>query len=182
MTIDTNQNKAFLFANIGLDAVEYDHTFTDGSEMLDYETSTIRKWLNDNFYNTAFNEFEKSIILETFVDNNQASTASTDEISTFGYNNTLDKVFLLSYYEIFAPEYSLQQHLNLQILATDYARIQGTYIYPQVENGDCCWWLRNPHPEYNGSVYIVTDSGSLTFSADPFYYGNAVAPALWIKL
>ena len=64
-----------------------------------WENSTIRTWLNDDFYNSAFSEAEKNLIRETqntsiinshrFMSNNQEKTISTTE-----------KVFLLSEDEV----------------------------------------------------------------------------------
>jgi len=74
-----------------LDSQDFDYTSKsktiDGKiiEINNYEYSRIRSWLNDTFYNTAFNELEQKIILNTLVDNSAASTKDLKNI--YAYNN-----------------------------------------------------------------------------------------------
>ena len=66
-----NDGSKLLLANLALDSQEFypDHNNTpfkhNGAEgyVNTYKLSEIRKWLNDNFYNTAFNSTEQKIIL-----------------------------------------------------------------------------------------------------------------------
>ena len=91
-----------------------------------YETSSIRKWLHGNFYNTAFTDNEKEKISTTTIDNDGYARLSGQEqswLETFGddielsnYNKTQDKVFLLSYNE--TPDKNLAKGSN-------YAHCQG---------------------------------------------------------
>ncbi|MBE6755451.1 MAG: hypothetical protein E7555_03200 [Ruminococcaceae bacterium] len=59
----------------------------------DYANSSIREWLNNDFYNTAFISDEKEQISETRCDNR-------GYISSFDSETTFDKVFLLSYEDL----------------------------------------------------------------------------------
>lgn len=58
----------------------------------DYTTSSIRAWLNDDFYNTAFSPSQKASILTSKLDNK----ASCIDCSEYDSKTTYDKVFLLS--------------------------------------------------------------------------------------
>ena len=56
-----------------------------------WENSNIRKWLNDEFYNSAFTEDEKNRIKEVLLENED-----NDDYMTLGGRDTTDKIFLLS--------------------------------------------------------------------------------------
>lgn len=83
-------NKALLISRYGLDAQKY-NTINTG---VTWEKCTLRTWLNNAFYNKAFNSAEQTAILITNVDNSKNQCYSG--WSTSGGNNTQDKVFLLS--------------------------------------------------------------------------------------
>ena len=101
-----------------------------------YELSNIRKFLNDNFYSTAFNELEKELIELTEVDNSASSTYSSS--NEYACNNTFDKMFLLSYQEA-VTYYSSDEEKKAQ--GSDYAKSQGLYVY----NGYSYYWHRSPN-------------------------------------
>ena len=72
-----------------------------------YSLSTIRKWLNETFYNIAFTSSEKSRIVAVTVDNGERSanpdgnaTLYDDGVNVYACSNTSDKVFLLAEREI----------------------------------------------------------------------------------
>lgn len=92
-----------------------------------WEKCSLRTWLNDTFYNKAFNADAQAAILTTNVDNSKNQGDS--EYSTNGGNNTMDKVFLLSYAEA-------DRHFDIEswndaalIEPTAYAIAQGAEIY-----------------------------------------------------
>lgn len=61
--------------------------FNDNYDATSWETSSVRKWLNEDFFNAAFNDEEKTII-EDYVTVPGDVSAATAEVT--------DKVFLLS--------------------------------------------------------------------------------------
>ena len=72
--LDVQSDKAFLMADLVLDSQDYHYSTSNrtigGSTVYpnNYEHSHIRSWLNDTFYNTAFNAAEKARILTTTVE------------------------------------------------------------------------------------------------------------------
>lgn len=133
-----------------------------------YEHSTIREWLNNAFYNKAFSSPEKGSILTTLVDN----SASTTESSTNPYfsNNTMDKVYLLSYQEAISSTYGFStsdsSSSTRTAVTTDYARAVGADMSYY---GNGYWWLRSPdfidsiiahYVDYDGYIFsnIVDNS------------------------
>lgn len=164
--LDTKGTSILLISKYALDSQAFDSSYSN----FKWEGCSLRKWLNETFLNNAFSTEEQKQIKNTTVsnDNNQY-------INTWSYNNTNDKVFLLSILEVnnyFRSDYARK------CAPTDYAIAQGASTSSSITVGGrstCCWWLRSPgiHPfcasyvNCNGSVYIDGCSGE-------------VRPALWI--
>lgn len=178
-----SSGKALIIANLILDSQDYYPSSSTSSfshnggtgYATNYELSNIRKFLNENFYNTAFNNLQKGIIDTTEVDNSASSTGKSTNI--FACNNTNDKVFLLSYVE--ATTYYASESAR-QANGTDYAKCQGLYVRTSGSYvGTSFWWLRSPRSDnahYTCSASV--DDGSM------YVYCNmyGVRPACWINL
>lgn len=67
LVLARNGNKALLISRYGLDAQKY-NTINTG---VTWEKCTLRTWLNNAFYNKAFNSAEQTAILITNVDNSK---------------------------------------------------------------------------------------------------------------
>jgi len=173
--------KAMLIANLILDSQDYfpknsfysfSHNGGDGYAN-NYELSNIRKWLNDNFYNTAFLDYEKAIIQTTLVDNSAATTESST--NSYACNNTNDKVFLLSFKE--ATNTSCFENFSArQTNGSDYAKAQG--LFSGNYFGE--WYLRSPYCLASESYYVTNDGNIMDGTVDCSYHG--IRPALWISL
>ena len=133
---------ALVISKYGLDNVKYNETDTD----VTWETSSIRKWLNNEFYNKAFRNANKNLIIKSYIENKDNSSHNTK-----GGNNTFDKMFLLSIDE--ANKYFTNADARMAI-ATPFARSsnskEGKLNYDKSDNS-CAWWLRSP----GGIQYIV---------------------------
>ena len=82
----------------------------------DYATSSIRKWLKEDFYNTAFTSAQKQNILPTTLDNKAYST----DYSKYDSVSTTDNIFLLSHSEAKSIDEDTRWREG-----TDYAKVQG---------------------------------------------------------
>lgn len=99
----------------------------------DYQNSSIRKWLNETFYDTAFSFFEKNLIKTTELDNNIIFKLKPE------YNiyaeSTNDKVFILSYNDATNSEYGFSEEIderedaNRCAVPSDYSKCQGVYVF-----------------------------------------------------
>ncbi len=93
----------------------------------DYATSSIRAWLNDDFYNTAFSSSQKASILTSELDNKAYSTS----YSEYDSKTTYDKIFLLSWSEMQNTAYGFPAYTGSsyarQAKGTDYAKCQGLW-------------------------------------------------------
>ncbi len=107
-----------------------------------YYESDIRKWLNDDFYNTAFSNSEKQYINTTQV---MTLTEWTDE---YNCEDSFDKVFLLDSNEMSQCSYGFEKFGGSeagQKYASDYAKIQGVSVLYDDDGGKVWeYWLRSP--------------------------------------
>ena len=175
--LEESDGKALIIANLILDSQEYypskstskfTHNGASGYAN-NYELSNIRKFLNDNFYDTAFNDLQKSIIETTLVDNSKSSTGNSS--NSYVCNNTNDKVFLLSIQEA-TTYYTIDT--SRQAKGTDYAKAQGLGVY-------IFWWLRSPDGLDANCAWDVHDYGHGGYSNVP-RTDIGIRPACWINL
>lgn len=144
----------------------------------DYATSSIRAWLNDDFYNTAFSSSQKASILTSELDNK----AWFPSYSEYDSETTYDKVFLLSWSEMQNTAYGFPANTSSssarQAKGTDYAKCQGLWVD---SSNECSHqFLRSAGDSSNGACGVCSDGGLWIFCpVDDIDYG--VRPALKIS-
>ena len=168
--LEIEDGSALIVSRYGLDAKSYHDIYTE----ITWERCTLRNWLNNDFYDEAFNEAERNQILSTTVINPENSTYGTS-----GGDSTEDRVFLLS----LADARRFYETDRQRVLdATAYAKANDVFI--SEDNGRTFWWLRTPGqtrlyatgiksfgtPDYNGvnvqfpqgairpAIYLAMDS------------------------
>ena len=145
----------------------------------DYTTSSIRAWLNDDFYNTAFSPSQKASILTSKLDNKASCSIDCSEYDS---ETTYDKVFLLSWSEMQNTAYGFsatQSSVSArQAKGTDYAKCQGLWVYRVDECSNQC--LRSAG-DRSFWVCTVGTSGDLYVSRDVYEASSGVRPALKIS-
>ena len=141
----------------------------------DWETSSLRQWLNKNFYDTAFTSEEKEQISISHLKNDSAY------LSTYNSADTYDKIFPISYYDATDSLYGFSidktvHDIARQMKGTDYAKCQGLWV----SDDTSWWWLRSP----GGSGYsaVVTGIGWAYYSVNDGacyvnFIGEGVVPA-----
>ncbi len=183
IVLDKQNDKTLLLSKYIIDCKCYNEI----RDKVTWETCTLRKWLNNDFYNTAFNNDEKNKIVATTL--NQMNNPNNDKSK--GGNATNDKVFLLSIDEI--RKYFNQQGLTpdnqkLAALPTEYAKSKdnsGEKLW--INNDNSVWhngygyfWLRSPGV-YQRDAAGVDSNGGLDIDGryvDVKVIG--VRPALWV--
>ena len=121
----------------------------------DWENSTLRKWLNNDFFNMVFTNREQ-----------QNMRAGTEE---------KDLVFLLSDEEV--NQY-LAAEATRTTAPTPFALKKGIYING---SGESAWWLRSPVADKTQTSYL---SSGGTFGNRVHYIDEkiiGVRPAIWVK-
>ncbi len=178
--------KALIMSDLIIDSQQYYHedsgTRTIGGKTVypnNYKESDIRKWLNTDFYNAAFDELSKKFIIQTEVDNSASTTGSSN--NQYACENTLDNVFLLSYKEATNSSYGLNSSTR-QLKTTDYAQCQGAYTATGSYKGCGWWWLRSPDSTYSYRAYSVGDGGDVGYVYYVSHTDRGVVPALNITI
>ena len=142
-----------------------------------YAESSLRQWLNDDFYNTAFSAAEKTQIGKTDLDN-----SSPDAL--YSCSPTSDKVFLLSRDDVTNRDYGFSTSVFTEDDArraqgTDYADCQGRYI-SGLEDVSSYWWLRTPGGDL-GNAYYVLENGSVEARYSVDSTDGGIRPAIRIR-
>ena len=120
VVVKSSDDEVILVSVYNLDCVKYNEQWENTS----WKDCSLRKWLGETFYNSAFTNDEKSVICENTLQNEGTGNNSKE--------TTRDKVYILSSDEW--NEYSLSGGTK----NTEYAIAQGAY-----NEDDCGWsWLR----------------------------------------
>ncbi len=137
LELDEEEGSAFLVSRYVLDHQPYNSQMGN----TEWETCSMRSWLNGTFLNFAFTPAEQSLILLSDVDNGPYP----DHPDFFtGGNNTQDKIYLLSYAEY--VQYIQGEQLG-RCVPTAYAISRGVVPHENTidENSrdTAAWWLRS---------------------------------------
>lgn len=168
---------------------------------ISWENCTLRSWLNNEFYNTAFSDSDKERIVTAHNENPDSygvfkASNSDRYLWGKGGNATDDKVFLLSitevseYFDGKAYDNDLgAENFNQKLICkpTAYAKAKGVEPYTNDKNyypsdtmGCYYWWLRSPGVS-EATAAVVDYFGSL--ACDQVYFtlnSLGVRPAILI--
>lgn len=185
IVLSKSDTELFVVSKYALDCKEYNDEYCE----VTWETCTLRKWLNDEFFNSAFGKSEQSSILTTTLKNEN----NIKYTSINGGNDTKDKVFLLSLNDMINTDYGFSKDTDefdicRRCAPTDYAIAQGVYasednFYNTADNDSPCnWQLRSPGISEKYAAYTGT-SGSVVYGGSSVSYKkHGVRPAIKISL
>ena len=170
--------RVFVVSRYALEIKPYDDSYYKNGYSVGYtwETCSLRKWLNNDFYNSVFSSAEKQKIQTTTVKNENNPNPF---YGTPGGNTTYDKVFLLSRSE--AMTYFGSNAARKCSPTPHVQSVWSNYGDPTID-----WWLRSPGVNKHYAETVDMD-GKLDEDA----YGSevwnqfddiAVRPALWYDL
>lgn len=126
------------------------------TDMITWDKSSLRHWLNNEFYNNTFSQSEKVKILSSTVGNNR----NPKYIDEADGGITEDNVFLLSISEV------------KRYFSSDRDKSIGI-----------SWWLRSPGDNCCYRAASVNNDGSVNYYGNYIDDNDvAVRPALWINL
>ena len=140
----------------------------------DWEYSSIRRWLNDEFYNTAFSPEEQQIILDSELKDAHGF------LNIFEYNETTDKVFLPSLSEVNDSKYYIAESYEARRSdCSDYAKCQGA---SSKRNEDTygfssAWLLRSPGM-HSGEISLVANYGGTQMNVNAGSTNAGIKPVL----
>ena len=179
--LKNSDGSMLLLSNLVLDSQEFypDHNnvpFKHNSSegyVNTYKLSEIRKWLNNEFYNTAFNNIDKKIMLLSDFSTREHVQTGTKSSSCKDYIYLLDDNEVSEYFPVDS---------NRVAKTSDYAKIQGV----SVSDNDAVWGLRTPSSASPSLSSTAIMSQFVGFSGTIFdqytdYTDIGVRPCLLVK-
>ena len=153
LVLDKKDNKMLVISRYALDCQPYEDDFFKRNLL--WKNCSLREWINDTFWNTAFSSAEQSVIAKL----------------------GQDKVFLLSLSEVY--EYLTADNAR-QCTPTAFAVANGVEI---IDYGSsiCRWWLRE---DVNRNYVMAADFSEYTlvrWEWPVFTNGIGICPALGVR-
>lgn len=135
-----------------------------------WDTSNLRVWLNNDFYNTAFANVNKGLIAATSVANTM-----NPKTTTRGGADTWDNVFLLSVSEVENYRQVLDNNNMFRPTYSGYAN----RIKPASHQGE--WWSRTLGTSKKEMAFVES-TGDINYNgAACDLLAPGVRPAIWIR-
>ena len=175
LELDVANNRVLLLSK---DIIER-RTYNDRPTEVTWETCTLRKYLNGEFYKSF--KADRSRIALTHNENPDNTWGRTKgkPFSTPGGNPTYDCIFLLSVAEILKYFPGLKLHKDEDGNGWDYESDER--LAAKFNNSGSWWWLRSPGGNQSGAAYVDRD-GDVSLSGGSVSGEGGVRPALWLNL
>ena len=149
----------------------------------DYETSSIRTWLLNDFYTTAFQDQKdiERIKVSLYEENNY-----NDLVNKKVFEPIRDKMFLLAVDEMNCYGSLLSSSNSIIKKGTDYSNCQGLWnSEDEGHKGFPYWRLRTPRGdtgEASVGAFYVSDFGAVTDNSDVDFSCGGIRPAMRMKI
>lgn len=171
--LDRKGDEVLLFSKYLLDIKAF---HSDYVEYITWEECTLRTWLNNDFYNTAFTDDEKAIIKLSKLTTNGNNFYK----SVGGGNDTEDNIFVLSTNE--CRDYFLMDTSSDLGWKSEDDRLlaEKTKYTSGRATGGNGWWTRTPGAMYN--VVTGGDYFSMYGTECDEWEKICVRPAVWLDL
>lgn len=129
-------------------------------EEITWETSELRSWLNNDYFNEAFSESERALIQQTYLVNDD-----NPQYGTEGGNDTTDYIFILSANEVI-----------------NYLGADQFHPCTTPDGTMTPWWLRVPGRDNKAFTGINIDGGVISYYGTSVFAAEecGVRPAMWI--
>ena len=175
LVLEEQSDKVLLISKDTIVTISYNNK----SSNITWDSSILRLYLNNIFYNYYLNDEEKSMILPTKLTNNT--------INAFGYSNgldTIDNIFILS-----LDEYKKYFRTDEERISagTEYGKSIGLQISSTlpiadvpIKNGTF-YWARNVGYHQSDAACINWDGKINIYGYDCKSDGMGVRPCMWMK-
>ncbi|MBR5973573.1 MAG: hypothetical protein IK020_00145 [Clostridiales bacterium] len=162
VVLDKEGDYTLLLARCVVASVQYGFK----NEVTSWETCYLNQWLNSDFYNSAFDEDERSRI-------KYPSEVGVGTEASLAGMNTSARVFILNAKEVekFFPD----PYDRVSKIA-GYTDRGGLY---ESSEGFCNYWLRSI--ETADGTYWVDENGRISYEFN-YYDWVGVRPAIWVEL
>ncbi len=167
LVLDIKNDKALLISKYVLDCKKFNDDYDNTN--VTWETSTIRQWLNNDFYDSAFSEEEKKRIPTVTVSADENPDYMNENV--FQGDDTNDKIFLLSVKEAY-NYFSSDEKRNCE--PTKFAKNNGI-VY-----NNCWYWLRTVGKTQDSAAEV--EDGYVFSHGRNVNESHSVRPVMWINL
>ena len=173
LVLEVRDGKALLISRYALDTQPYN------TEMIrvTWEKSTLRSWLNGEFFLAAFDQNEQKLISRTIV-----TAEANPQRDTYTGFDTKDKVFLLSINEV---NTYLGSRSKQVCTPTAYAIAKGAFYamgYGENKSASARWWLRTPGMDSQSAAMINIIGELDSPGTDVNLTTVTVRPVVWVYL
>ena len=158
---------AILITEKAVDAM----AFADSTDCISWEDSAARRFLNNDFFNAAFDDDEKQMVLDTELVNYKNVTFRTNN-----GGKTSDKVFLLSIEE---AERFFGSDRERTAAPTALARSKGIFTSA---DGMAWWWLRSSGCTENYAADVDYGGDVDSYGADRVVSVEGLRPVVRVSL
>lgn len=175
--LQNDGSSLFVLADTALDCKCYNDEYVSTT----WETSTLRSWLNDSFYQTAFSSAEQNAVITQTVVNEDNPYYDTE-----GGNNTTDNVYLLSLGEVMDESYGFcsdddTYSASRRLQTSAYAHARGAWrSTTEAYKDNCWWWLRSPGLDSSGAA-PVDDYGYVDRDGTHVHFRRRCSPSFAYK-
>ena len=157
-----------LISRYCLDAIPYNDTL----EPINWEHTSLRRWLNEDFLETAFTRAEQRIIMAVENENPKHDIAKTSS-----GRSTIDRVFILNMEEAEALFDSNSDRISGP---TAYAAARGAYVNNNNLMG--WWWLRTTSFKTDHVTYVASGGGVSYEGREVTRDDAGVRPVIWVNV
>ena len=179
--LQNSGRELFIVSEYIVDCKRYHGEYAD----ITWRDCDLRKWLNDEFYNAAFNAAEKGVVKTTRCTDNGEGSPDTE-----------DKVFLLSVAEVKSLTDRLGKDLR-RAVGTEFAKVKKVdgchlYVYDKsvdedyiAENGKkhgCSWWWLRTQGNSSSRAFFIGTRASIRSYCRVSRVSYGVRPALKLDL
>ena len=176
LVVDEDDESMTLLSKYILDVAPYNI----GGGSTTWEKSSIRKYLNEEFYDKVFTSDEKEKVLDSFLDNNENPNTKTS-----GGEQTKDKIYLLSIDEVkkyFEDENGFAyKSLAAKVLDGLDIKLSKNKNSDEWYLGNSVFWLRSPGL-YDDDASYINYNGSISMNGVSVDYSDmGIRPVIKIK-
>lgn len=132
-----------------------------------WENCSLRKWLNEDFFEKAFTAEEQKLIQSV-------------SVSNYLSNSTTERVFLLSEREFLDLIDLINDSATARCTPTEYAKKNGAYV--SEKGGKCWWWLRSSGSSLTDATACDSDGVIISHGCNVSATNVCVRPAMWVSV
>ena len=151
VVLAAERDRAMVVSLYALDAIP----FNKSGNSSDWNSSSIRNWLNVNFYNTAFGEKDKEKILQ--IDSDKVSLLDVKQVEKYFKSESL-------------------RECNVTV----YGKANGAYAF---DSDNTAWWWLKTAGQNKGCAAVVSSYGSVYEAGSNVIRDDVtVRPVIWLDL